>query len=524
MFGKKCARAPKKKSNDSKTDDGAFSFEIKKLELFLFSTGVSILAFKTEIVVPDIRTLINARAAMKMVCATKYRADVRERPFSLMNIAMESVKELGDFFPLDFFYYATNPIAYVTSLFYSDERPGDDDILHLQANLPEDRNLSGEFGKKQKNIISISENLVWSVSNQSSVCLCTDYHNNSFLEVEFPSNFCKEYMYMFIFLLHQKYTLYFFLTQIDTELENNIQKLEEYKRRLSDFKTYFVFSQVSEIVNYQLLYDEVCKAFCLEHMYEDVNEPLMMLDAIMLREEEKRRVLQRMRTEQTEKEQEERDNRINLLLALLSLLGLFSAGIDGVDLATKLTRALGNLTSDAAMQYCRDHLLHLLFLLAIGSLSAFVIIRLLVNRKKENTKMKNKCLYLGVFFDAAQLTEKLVSTERRPLEKEIENLHVTVRFRPEEIPVHLFGERVSIIVKGYGYDDKNEGVLVEVSSDNYELNQLLATIPVPHITLSVSEDGRCKDTSGLTFHPIKVFEFTGTFGEMTKDNKINTGK
>ena len=83
-------------------------------------------------------------------------------------------------------------------------------------------------------------------------------------------------------------------------------------------------------------------------------------------------------------------------------------------------------------------------------------------------------------------------------------------------------------VIGYGNDGKNEGLLVELVSveipdindifcDVHEMYLLAKSIPVPHITLSVSKDGKPVDTGKLNFDQPIPDEFKdqiiiGTFG------------
>ena len=86
------------------------------------------------------------------------------------------------------------------------------------------------------------------------------------------------------------------------------------------------------------------------------------------------------------------------------------------------------------------------------------------------------------------------------LEKDIENKHITTEYRPKKSHEHLYGERATFAITGYGCDGQNEGYSVTLlSCDNEELVNLFNQIPVPHITLSVSREGRPKDTCNLTF-------------------------
>lgn len=113
-------------------------------------------------------------------------------------------------------------------------------------------------------------------------------------------------------------------------------------------------------------------------------------------------------------------------------------------------------------------------------------------------------IYEGFF-----IQDNLEST----LEKDIANKHITTQFRPKQTHEKLYGEKATFKVVGYGNDGVNEGFLVQlVSCDDQELKQLFNEIPVPHITLSVSNIGKPVNTAKLNFKPVNGQTITGIFG------------
>lgn len=511
------------KKSVAEDNHGKFGFVIDSIEMFLFSTDVCILAIKVVFDSDDPDYLINARYNLKYVSASRYKCSARSTHVSLMNIAKESIAEISAVFDTNFFYYTNgrNEIAFIMSFIYQ-EQPLDNDkaLYYLRNNLSLNYHLSDNGCENDLENFSISENIHWGVTDQSVVCIGYHYENFDFVEKVLFRNFQKEYKYMFVFLLHQKYVLYHFLMQIDTELKNNLDKLEDYKKKLSEFKTYFVFSRISEVIQYQTLYTKATKAFALESMYEDVNEPLMMIDEIMRNQDEKRKRMEQARLEESEKRQAARENKINLLLSLLSLLSIVSAFSDANQFTAQVVGAFSVVNSENFWQTVFNNIPYILSFTLILGWSSYICTRMFINRRGK--KMKNNCLYTGFFVDRALLVDRLASVNGQSLERKIEHTHVTVKFKPKVVPMHLFGEKVRIIVTGYGNDARNEGLLVEVESDNDEINHLLSQIPTPHITLSVSSDGDPVDTAGLDFKPIKMFEVVGVFGEMTKEKYVNT--
>ena len=101
------------------------------------------------------------------------------------------------------------------------------------------------------------------------------------------------------------------------DVRKNLEMLEEYRSHLYEFETDFVFSCVTEVPQYQNLYDRMTRAFSLETMYKDVHEPLTALSDV-------RRI-------SNEEKQQNRDKNMNRALVVLSLLSLFSALVDSFD-------------------------------------------------------------------------------------------------------------------------------------------------------------------------------------------------
>lgn len=131
-----------------------------------------------------------------------------------------------------------------------------------------------------------------------------------------------------------------------------------------------------------------------------------------------------------------------------------------------------------------------------------------------------KYLYLGIFVDSTDLFSLFPPT----LEKVIEYPHITLGFKmPYESEVllePLFNMPVNILIQGYGKNETNEGVRVSVLTDNIVLNQFLSEIVVPHITLSVSEDGKPVNTKNVQFMPIEPSVITGKVGAMSRGSLV----
>jgi hypothetical protein len=126
--------------------------------------------------------------------------------------------------------------------------------------------------------------------------------------------------------------------------------------------------------------------------------------------------------------------------------------------------------------------------------------------------MRSTYIYIGCFVDRETLLQAVDPIRETPLSCTIEAPHVTFAFRPKWVDRSLFGSSIELALVGYGNDGENEGVLVELLQASPEVRTLFDQIPVPHITLAVSETGKPVDTKDLLFHPISPVVITGTFG------------
>ena len=135
--------------------------------------------------------------------------------------------------------------------------------------------------------------------------------------------------------------------------------------------------------------------------------------------------------------------------------------------------------------------------------------------------MTNNFIYTGVFFNKEELLKKVEFLGEERLERVIADPHVTFAFRPKTVDTSLFGEKVTVEAVGYGNNGKNEGLVVTLKSNNSKIMEMSKVIPVPHITLSVSADGKPVDTWALAFLEMKEpFIIEGTFGAFTPEGVV----
>lgn len=130
--------------------------------------------------------------------------------------------------------------------------------------------------------------------------------------------------------------------------------------------------------------------------------------------------------------------------------------------------------------------------------------------------------YTGCFFDPKLLKKHLKNYDRYPLSRTITDPHVTFAYRPKKVPSELFGQTVTVRAIGYGSDGENEALLVEFENLPDPLQSYTEAIPVPHITLSISESGKAVNSCMLKFKPITPFVLAGVFGGMDMAGTVHT--
>lgn len=105
-------------------------------------------------------------------------------------------------------------------------------------------------------------------------------------------------------------------------------------------------------------------------------------------------------------------------------------------------------------------------------------------------------VYWGLFLDEPIVAE--------PLEHVVRDQHVTFGFR-RPMPdgaVRLLGTEWDVTAIGYANDGVNEGIAVELPDG---LRRFYDGAGTPHVTLSVSRDGRPRDTASLGFAGVEPY-------------------
>lgn len=319
-------------------EETEFVFRILSVQLYCFSTSVCMLAFQLHF---DCDAFAEqdrekkeqkslTREQMIRISAAQYylkkasresihrKEDAHTKETTLLQISEALMERLDHQGTWDFFFYAGKDTERANLLTYIEAEPKDSyeyELFYLRRCYRETYMYFADEKQSDREIYHAARDTVWGISPEAAVCIvCPEKGEEEFIRTKFSRNFTQQYLFMYVLLLHQKYVLYLFLTMIDAELYEDIEKLEEYRKKLYTFETDFVYSRVTEVPQYQNLYDRILDVFSLKDIYEDVREPLLSLT-------------QARRTE-LEKQQRTRENKMNQALFSLSLMGAFSALAD----------------------------------------------------------------------------------------------------------------------------------------------------------------------------------------------------
>lgn len=333
-----------------------FPFYILGVQLYCFTTSVNILAFQIHFVCGgsgnpdgegDGQRLLTREQMLRISAAQYYLKKVsREKILSrdmsgvqettLLGLAEKLMEQPDLTGKPDFFFYAGKDTERANLLTYIEAEYQEDynyELYYLRRCYEESYLYFEDDKQREREIFSVVKNIIWGISPEAAVCIvCPEMDTGDFVRTKFSRNFNEQYLFMYVLLLHQKYVLYLFLTMIDTELYEDLEKLEEYRKKLYKFETDFVYSRVTEVPQYQNLYDRLADIFSLKDMFEDVREPLLTLAEV--------------RRMELEKQQKSREDRMNKALFLLSLMGAFSALVDSHEI---IEMYFGQLWSEKAV-------------------------------------------------------------------------------------------------------------------------------------------------------------------------------
>ena len=373
-----------KNRKQTEAERGEYVFRMIDAEVFLFNTHVGILAIRIQFQENDPLMIASAQFHIKKV--SKVVIYTREgnspfpdrKTFSFLDIGKLLTDPVDRKYPLAYFFFAqeNGERANMLSLIETDHMENcRRDLFYLRRcyersgfhYVPDEK-------LEEKEVYYASDDTVWGITEEAAACLiCRGMNRSGFLEHEFFTNFHTQYLFVYVLLLHQKYVLYRFLTVLSSNGNSSLKELEEYKYNLEALERDFVFTRITEVPQYQNLYNRLVDAFSLKDMYQDVYEPITSL---------------------TEQKRIRSENKLNQALLFLSVLGLFSALVDGFDFVDHFFNAFAAQENQlpekilSIMRYVQVVVIGIVALIAV-----YVILTLLSTRRDrtmEEYKLKKE--------------------------------------------------------------------------------------------------------------------------------------
>ena len=306
-----------------------FDFQISDVQLFSFNTTICIMAFQLQFQNDDPLQIAAAQYYLRKISTERIYTITdsgKENSFSFIDLSKKLLGNLVEKYELDFFFYATPQNERANFFTYIDmpsKKDYSEELFFLKWCYHDGFVFEDDSEEDDSIDYVASKNTVWGISPSAAVCLVSRCdQNKNFIENVFQKNIQKQYLFTYILLLHQKYMMYLFLTKISVGIDNDLDLLENYKRRLYEFETKYMFSKVSEVPQYQRFYDKVAHCFFLKEMFQDVQEPLSRLTELQRQVSEER--------------QRKYDNGINAALMTLSMLTIVSAVTDASGITNNL--------------------------------------------------------------------------------------------------------------------------------------------------------------------------------------------
>ena len=128
--------------------------------------------------------------------------------------------------------------------------------------------------------------------------------------------------------------------------------------------------------------------------------------------------------------------------------------------------------------------------------------------------IKTETLYEGFFFELDEDEFMYSPWVNSKLENRIDTPHITVYYKPSQSHEIYYGQKGRFEFYEYGCDDNNEGYKVRCVGDDDLVQHLLKNVDIPHVTVSVSSNGRPKDTKKLNFVACEPYVYEAIFGAM----------
>jgi len=332
-----------KKSNES---GHPFSFKIKGITLYTFDTNIGIIEFKILHPSQDSYSRIATKCYhLKKVYTAKLYIDGNEglvknqnvdNLFALAEYIVDNIGISSE--DRQIFFNYSDPNEYRSNILTHyglvlDEPISDAHLeeirkilFYLRRNYYSQWTYDKGQDDKEANY-SPSKYIHWGITSEGTACVTVIDSQVNFVTNSFFKNFQSYYLIMYVLCLHQKFSLYNYLSMLGRDLQDNPTEINAYITYLAELRAKYMFGIISESETYQTVYKKTRQAFGLNALFSDV-------------EDQARRITE-IQNAIAERKQEKRDDKINTLGTFLSFFCVFSTIVDIQELIAKLDWLLG---------------------------------------------------------------------------------------------------------------------------------------------------------------------------------------
>lgn len=323
-----------KNSSTGEREELDFKLQFRRTHIYCFQTGVCLLAISVRFNKNEPKDVAEAQYYLKKVGRVFFRKEKRNKgnDYEYFSFLEYAKKIVGEDKNLMFFDHEGEERANVFSYVEVPKPIGSgentdltksykEQLYYLRNCYKKDYTYDQQHNSGNADFIHYhSKSVAWGISNEAVCCIACPEIDPAFIRNTFFKNFKKQYFSMYIFLLHQKYALYMFMLEIfkmdaNRTKEQELEKLQDYKEKLYEFEKNYLFTNITEVPQYQGLYKKIYSIISIKEILKDVHEPIKSVGE--------------MKKEQYEKLMREDDEKQNKILFFLAILGIFSALIDG---------------------------------------------------------------------------------------------------------------------------------------------------------------------------------------------------
>lgn len=306
---------------------------LHEAHLFAYQTGIGIIALRFSVDARDYLDVADAEFILKKTGNSTLRLPGEKNGwFSPLEAARELLRAPLGVIPekIDFL-SLTNDVQWADVAAYvrvpsrgEDASAGDysRELYYLRNCYSRYYRYSTHTFQEADDCYCSNPSAFWGLSSDGIVLLhALEEEEPKGFEKTFYNNFHSDYLFLIVYMLHEKYVLHRFMSDLDARTGTDLDKLKKYKADLVFFNINYVYTSVSNVQQYRILHEKLRDVMLLRRLYQDVNEPLTTLQDLLTREEENRR----RREEEAEQKQQAR---MEKLLNRLALLSIFSALTD----------------------------------------------------------------------------------------------------------------------------------------------------------------------------------------------------